>query len=134
MQGQLAAAQQSMNSQNLMTLVGFLQSEDVREARGVVIKSLRTKSLSDWDEADKRAASLACSSYDIAAIMIRLGGVPAKPITDNWAPSIRTCYEVVRPWIEEMQKPENAGPAYLDDFGWLYSKVRASATTSARDT
>ncbi|HXJ44538.1 MAG TPA: hypothetical protein VNH18_34950 [Bryobacteraceae bacterium] len=127
MQGQLKAGQDSARSQNLVALVNYLQGSEVREARAVVVTVLRTKPFKDWDEKDKKAASLVCSTYDVAAIMIQLGGIPAEPIKKNWGPSIRLCYETVSPWIAEMQKPEMAGPTYWDDFGWLYSEVKRSA-------
>ncbi len=122
MQGQLSAAQDSARSQNLLALVNYLQSKDVRDAREVAFKSLRFKSFATWDEADKKAASVVCSSYDIAAIMIQLGGVPAKPITDNWGPSIRICYDAVRPWIDEMQRADNAGPTYWKTLAGYMNK------------
>ena len=54
-----------------------------------------------------------------------------KPFVENWGPSIRHCYEVTKPLIQEMQKPENSGPTYWDDFIWLYEQVPKASQGSS---
>ena len=123
MQEQLKASESAAVGQNLLTLANFLQDETVRDAREIVIKTLCSKSRFEWTEEEERAAAKVCSTYDLASQIIRQGLVPLEAIAENWGPSIKKCYEILEPYIQEMQKPEKGGPAYWDDFGWLYEKV-----------
>ena len=49
--------------------------------------------------------------------------VPSDIFIENWGPSIKKCYEILREHIVEMQKPDNSGPRYWDDFEKLYKEV-----------
>jgi hypothetical protein len=123
MGAQLHAARDAASAQNILALTNFLQAPEVRAAREVVRSRLPNKMFANWTEDERREAARVCSTYDVAAIIVRLKLVPPEPFVENWGPSIRHCYEVTEPLIEEMQKPENSGPTYWDDFGWLYEKV-----------
>ena len=55
---------------------------------------------------------MVCANYDVAGVLVlqeRL--VPAQPILRNWGPSIKDCFEILRPHIAEMQKTSNSGPS-----------------------
>jgi hypothetical protein len=122
---QLRAMKRAAVGQNILSVVNFLQATYVRDARTTVRKRLKGKALADWTDDEKRDASLVCSTYDVAAILIfqqRL--VPAEPFITNWGSSIKDCYEVSEPFITEMQKHENSGPHYWNDFAQLYAVVR----------
>ena len=123
MRRQINLSREVATAQSILAVINFLQDEKVRVARATVIESLGQKKLEEWSEEDKRAASRVCSTYDIAAILIRMGLVPSKPFVDDWGPSIKKCYEILEPYIREMQKPKNAGPDYWNDFGDLFKKV-----------
>src|SRR3972149_12053393 len=109
---QLKAMRKSSQGQNILSLVNYLQAQDVREARRVVRTTLKEKvSKSEpWNDSEERAASLVCSTYDVAAILIRSGVVPSKPFMENWGTSILDCYEILRSYIKNMQLPEKSGP------------------------
>jgi len=123
MGAQLQAARDASSAQNILALTNFLQAPEVRAAREIVRVRLSKKPFADWTEEERREAARVCSTYDVAAIIVRMRLVPPEPFVENWGPSIRHCYEVCKPLIEEMQKPENSGPTYWDDFGWLYAEV-----------
>lgn len=53
--------------------------------------------------------------------------MPQEPLL-SWGPSMRRCYQVLEPYIREMQRPENAGPQYWPGFDWLFSQSDLSAT------
>ncbi|HEY3137893.1 MAG TPA: hypothetical protein VGL29_17840, partial [Blastocatellia bacterium] len=55
--------------------------------------------------------------------ILQSGLVPIEPVIVSWEMSIRLCYQVLEPYIREMQKPENAGPQYWGGFEWLYSQI-----------
>jgi hypothetical protein len=120
---QLRTMRSASAAQSILSLVTFLQATDVRTARGVVRKDLVNKTRKDWSDEEEFHASLVCSSYDVAAILIRKGLVEPETFLDNWGPSIKHCYEVLREYVQEMQKPENSGPHYWNDFCWLYEQV-----------
>lgn len=127
---QLRAIRQASKGQNMLSLINFLQAQDVREARRVVRTTLREKASKSqrWNDSEERAASLVCSTYDVAAILLRSGVVPLKPFIENWGPSIRDCYEVLRPYLKRMQLPDKSGPKYWDDFDWIYQQVKKETT------
>jgi hypothetical protein len=130
MGAQLQSARDASSAQNILALTNFLQAPEVRAAREVVRVNLAQKHFQDWNDDERREAARVCSTYDVAAIIIRLGLVPREPFVENWGPSIRHCFEVTRPFIEEMQRPENSGPTYWDDFGWLYQEVEGEFTSN----
>lgn len=134
MQGQLSALRDSSKAQNLLEVVNFLQGNEVRAARAVVREQLRNKEMSKWDDLERQAASRVCSTYDVAAILLREGLVPIEPFADNWGPSIKDCYEVLLPYITEMQAPSRSGPEYWNDFGWLYQQVAARRSVRSNST
>ncbi|MDO8444843.1 MAG: hypothetical protein Q7T53_01855 [Deltaproteobacteria bacterium] len=121
---QLKAMQKGAIGQNILSLINFLQATNVRDARTSVLKSLKLKKYADWNEDEKREASLVCSNYDVASILIlQQKLVPLEPFVSNWGPSIKGCFEICREHIAEMQKPENSGPHYWNDFNILYDEV-----------
>ena len=123
---QLRAMQRGATGQNILALVNYLQAEHVRAARTTVRATLKTKPYSEWSAGEKRDAALVCSTYDVAAILIldqKL--VPPEPFISNWGPSICDCYEVCQPHISELQRPENSGSAYWNDFERLYERSKA---------
>lgn len=121
---QLKAMQKAAIGQNILSLVNFLQMPHVREARTTVLTQLKAKEYAAWTEDEKRQASLVCSTYDVASILIfqqRL--MPSDVFISNWGPSIKRCYEICQHHIAEMQKAENSGPHYWNDVKILYDEV-----------
>lgn len=123
MAAQLDAMRNASSAQNMLDVALFLQAPEVRASREVVRRRLSNKRYDSWNTEDKRDAARVCATYDAAAVIIRLGLTPLEPFVDNWGPSIRHCYQVTKPYIEELQRPENSGPRYWNDFGWLYEQV-----------
>jgi len=116
MRGQLDAARQASTSQNALTLIQFLQAEDIRIARRILI-NLQSKPLDAWSDAEKSAAEQVCTSYDIVAIMIKEGIAPKSIFVENWGDSITKCYSAAAPFIAKTR--EIRGAKYWDDFEWL---------------
>jgi hypothetical protein len=113
-------------SQNLLSLISFLQEEPTRQAREHVIKKLSKLPRAQWNEDDCHATDKVCSTYDIAAILLRNGFVDHKIVADNWGTSIKRCFEILWPYIQEKQMLNEGGPLYWNDFEWLYHKALSS--------
>jgi len=124
MRKQLEVARTSVKGQNVLAVINFIQEEPTREARETVIKYLERDQVVKWTESERKVASKVCSTYDILSILIKSDVIPLSPFKENWGPSIRMCYEKLDLFIEDMQKPENAGPEYWNDFEWLYDAVK----------
>jgi hypothetical protein len=135
MKQQFAAAQQqvriSRNSatfDHVITLVGFLQGNEVRAARGRVIKDLDRKSYSAWSKDDLDDASTVCSSYSaVGYVLMEL--MKNEPDVINvfaagWSPSILRCYEILEPHVREMRR--QAGQEYWEGFDWLRDRAKAA--------
>jgi hypothetical protein len=124
---QLRAMRHGSTAQNILALVNFLQVSHVRDARTHVRKVLDGKPYSKWTDDDKRQAEAVCANYDIASIIaLKHKLAPPSLLLDDFGPSIRACYEILKPHIEEFRKAENSGPTYWDDFGELYAQVSRS--------
>jgi hypothetical protein len=121
---QLRTMQKTAEGQNILSIMNFLQAPYVRDARTTVREVLKSKPYADWTKDEKRQASLVCSTYDVASILIyQQKLVPQGPFISNWGPSIKDCYQICREHIAEMQKPENSGSGYWNDFVLLYQAV-----------
>lgn len=116
---QLDIARHSSTAQNFISVINYLQAEHVRQARTLVLTKLNARQFSSWTDEEKRAASTVCSTYDVAAILLQMGLVPQDPFITNWGPSIRNCYQVLKPFIDLMQQPDKGGPQYWNDLKWL---------------
>ena len=122
---QLREMRRSAVGQNTLAMIQLLQNPEVRRARTTVLASLRTKPMDDWSEEDRREASLVCATYDVLSVLLYQCDIaPDDPFVENWGPSIRNCFEVLKPFIEMMQLPENGGASYWNDFERLYWRVK----------
>jgi hypothetical protein len=101
MSGQLTTMQEASRAQGALSLVSFLQSEDVRAARKCVREVLSAKEFTEWTDAERTCAALVTSNYDVVAALLKAGLAPSEVITRNWGPSIRHCYEVLTPFVKE---------------------------------
>ncbi len=116
MMAQLEVARQSSTAQNLISLINYLQAESVRHARTFVLTELESKPVEKWSEKDREAASIVCSTYNTAAILLQMGIIPNEPFLENWGVSIQKCYGILGPFIELMQQPDEGGPLYWKNF------------------
>src|SRR5664279_216144 len=69
MQRQVETARNAAVGESLLALSNFLQGEDVREARRIVITKLAGRGFKEWTDEEKRAAAKVCSSYGTAGII-----------------------------------------------------------------
>jgi hypothetical protein len=121
MRQQVAAARHASEAQNLLALAGFLQAEDVRGARGVVIRQLEGRDHNTWSEDENRAAAKVCSSYGTAGVVLEAGTVPEAPFLDNWGPSIRRCHTILGAFIVDRRKQMH--PTYWAVFDRLAKRA-----------
>lgn len=122
MNEQLQEVRQSTATQHILSLLSFIESDEIRAAMNLVYTTLHKKHFSQWTEDERQAVSKLCSSFSTAGTILQSGLVPQEPLM-GWGPSIRRCYQVLEPYIREMQKPENAGPQYWAGFEWLYGQI-----------
>ena len=119
---QLAAMRQGTDAQHILSLMSFIESEEVRTARQLVYTRLHRKQVSDWTESELQAASRVCASFATIGRLLKSGIVPIEPIVEGWEPTLRRSYQILEPFILEMRKPENGGPQYWMGFDWLCSE------------
>lgn len=124
MSGQLNAMQESSRAQSSLSLVEFLQAPEVRKARHVVRDVLSKKPHKNWSDEERGCASLVTANYDVASALIRSGLAPVELVAANWGPSIKHCYEVLEPFINEQRNLPGADPRYWSNFKWLYDKAK----------
>ena len=78
----------------------FLQREEIRDARGTLIEASR-KDFKDWSEGEKEAAEKACSTYNVAGIMVVKKLIEKDLVVDEWRDSIIKYWEAAEPMIKE---------------------------------
>ncbi len=123
MSEQLEAMRRSTTAQHILSLLSFIESDEVRAAETVVYTRLHRKHFSEWTESELQAATKLCASFATAGAVLRSGLVPVEPLVEGWEPSLRRCYQILEPFLREMQKPENGGPQYWIGFDWLHSQL-----------
>jgi hypothetical protein len=119
---QLAAMRHGTGAQHILSLMSFIESEEVRSARQLVYTKLRRKQLNDWTESEVEAASRVCASFATVGRILKSGIVPIEPLVEGWEQPLRRSYQILEPFILEMRKPENGGPQYWMGFDWLCSE------------
>ena len=129
MAGQLSAMQDTSRVTSALSVVAFLQADDIRVARQCVREVLSKKEFADWGAEERRAAATVTANYDVVAALLKSGLAPAELVTANWGPSIKHCYEVLKPFIEEHRSKSGADPAYWSNFDWLYAQVNSGRRT-----
>jgi hypothetical protein len=122
MNEQVQEVRRSTSAQHILSLLSFIESDETRAALNLVYTTLHKKHFSQWTEAEQQAVSKLGSSFATVGTVLQSGLVPQEPLM-GWGPSIRRCYQVLEPYIREMQKPENAGPQYWAGFDWLYGQI-----------
>jgi hypothetical protein len=115
---QLRAMRSASTSQNILSVLNYLQDAEVREARRLVLTQLKEKPLASWTEDERRAASLVYSTYDMAGILIRRGFVPKDLFVSNWGESIVRCYKILEPFLKELHI-NVPGTKYGAHLKWL---------------
>ena len=123
MNEQVHEVRRSTAAQHILTLLSFIESDEIRAALNLVFTTLHKKQFSHWTEAEQQAASKLCSSFSTAGTILQSGLVPLEPLIVGWEPSLRRCYQILTPFVREMQKPENAGPQYWAGFDWLHDRI-----------
>src|SRR5262249_9383109 len=64
-----------------------------------------------------------CASFSTAGTILKLGIVPVELVLEGLEPTLRRCFQILEPFLREMQKPENGGPQYWVGFDWLHSQL-----------
>src|SRR5262249_9253861 len=98
---QVAAMRRGTDAQQILSLLNFIESEEVRVAREVVYTTLHRKHFSEWTESELQAASRVCASFATTGRVLKLGIVPIEPILEGWEPSLRRCYQILGPFLRE---------------------------------
>ena len=120
---QLEHVRQSTTAGHILSLLDIMEAEDIRAARSVVYTRLHNKQLTEWTEEEVRAAAKICAAYANAGTVLKSGLVPTGPIIESWGPGMRLAYEILEPFIRDMQQAEKVGSAYWADFEWLYQRT-----------
>ena len=116
---QLTAMQDSSRAESGLGLIAFLQSQEIRDARRVVRSVLSQKPIADWSQAERDAAAMVVANYDVAAALLRSGLLSVELVTTNWGPSIKHCYAILEPFIEELRARPGGHEKYWSNFRWL---------------
>jgi hypothetical protein len=108
-------------AQAYATVLTLLQQEDMRKARGTVIRELSGKAYSSWTDNDKSTADKVLASYDHAATMAKHGMLPKRVLVETWMYSINLSWQALTPYVAEHRVRR---PQIWKNFEWLASEVR----------
>jgi len=130
MNEQMQQMRRSTATEHILSLLSFIESDEIRVAMNLVSTTLHKKHFSKWTENERQAVSKLCSSFATAGTILQSGLVPLDPMIAGWETIICRCYQILEPYIREMQKPENGGSQYWAGFDWLYGQI---AQTNAEE-
>ena len=120
---QLEQVRQSTTAGHILTMLSIMEAEDIRGATNIVHTRLHNKHFTEWTEEEVRAAAKTCAAYTNAGTVLKSGLVPTRPILENWGNRLRLTYEILEPFIRDMQQSEKVGSLYWADFDWLYQQT-----------
>src|SRR5262249_2242860 len=86
---QMQEIRRSTAAQHILSLLSFIESDEVRAAMNLTYTTLHKKHFNQWTEAERQAASKLCSSFASAGTILQSGLVPIEPLIEGWEPSIR---------------------------------------------
>lgn len=118
---QLNEVSKSRKITAFMNICQFLQSEDIRRARGILIKTSE-KGFKDWSEEEIGAAEKVCSTYDIAGAMVTKKLIEKDLVAYEWRDSIIKCWEAAKPMVNKYR--ETRGRDYWHSFEKIYKMAK----------
>lgn len=126
MQNQLIVFRDGSRTENLLTLIQYIQQADLAAARKNLF-ALKGKDFASWSSQERLDAERACSGWDVVGLMVKAGSIAeAKElVVGTWGYSIVKCYMIATPLIVELQRER--GATYWDDFVWLASQAKVSS-------
>ena len=131
MSEQMLEMRRSTAVQHILSLLSFIESDELRASMNLVYTTLHKKHFSEWTEPQRQAVSKLCASFSTAGTILKSGLVPIEPLLEGWEPSIRRCYPILRPYIKDLQLPQNNGPTYWAVFDRLSVLAESKPTTAS---
>lgn len=110
LRAQVEAARSASYSQNIISLIDYIQRTDNRAARSHLF-GIENFSFHSWSESDKRQAEIVCSTWDSVALILNTSG-NSRSITEivkYWRHSIwrsHKCTEDLRRAVRAERNPE----------------------------
>jgi len=118
---QLREISKSRRFTSFMNLSQFLQRDETRKARGILI-ALSGKDFKDWSQEEIGQAEKACSTYDVAGIAVCKNLIEKDLVVDEWRDSLIKCWEAAKPLIMKYRKTR--GKDFWNDFEELYEAAK----------
>ena len=99
---QVRAMRHAQELQGFVQVADWLQREEIRAARRRIYE-LEYKDPKKWTNADKEEAGKVCHNFDVVGDMVEKRLINER-VLDNWKWTIRRCWVIVKPMIEEHRK------------------------------
>ena len=119
---QLKEIRRSRQLDAFTNLIQFVQREDIREARAILMEELSKKDFTDWSKDEIKQAEKACHTYDSAGIMWLRKYIDRKlDVAKEWHDSIVKCWEAACPMITKYRGERG------DDFWYYFEELYKKA-------
>jgi len=115
--GQLQAARETTRTQNLFSLLEYLQRPELHAARHKIHRELAKKPYGSWTEEDHLVAGRVCSSFDFAGVIVRNDMVDSVIFLEFWGEPIHLLGLALDPFMKERNY-------YWKEFHWLIREAR----------
>src|SRR5580765_8023914 len=76
MNEQVQEVRRSTAAQHILSLLSFIESDEIRAAMNLVYTTLHKKHFSQWAEDERQAVSKLCSSFSTVGTILQSGLVP----------------------------------------------------------
>jgi len=118
---QLKQVSKSRKAETFMELSKYLQREEIREARRILI-GISGKDYKDWSKEETEAAEKVSHTYDVAGVMVFRKLIEKELVVDEWRRSIIKCWKAAEPMIKGYQKER--GKDFWHNFEKLYEEAK----------
>lgn len=116
------ALRRTIYAQAYKTAMDIINTDIVREARGIVFRELREIPPEKWSRKQMASAEKVCQMYDSVGIMIRHGMLPVEYIADSWGDSLRQSWKILAPLVQKQREARNSDE-FWDDYEWLATEA-----------
>lgn len=119
------AAYRQVNTFKLFEWLKYIQDDNFRSARRIVIREISPIMDTEWWQDDRleMAGATCCASYDILGRMLQFGGSQSLVafFIENWGDSIVRTWLILSPFIEHRRE---SGGYQSKGYEWLFVRAR----------
>jgi hypothetical protein len=114
---QLVEMKRATNLSLFIKILDILQTEDVRNARRIVLSALKDKHYTSWMSTEIHEAEKVCHTYNTVGRILRFSACPKHIVIRPARDSILKTWYILKPLVKKYQ--DERGTDFYEDYEWL---------------